>query len=175
MVRKREKFRKRREMPRLTTSAVLAITGVIIVSFVLALFSAGVIQPYLSGSSPVVTTYPAVNTFGSAIPANTMFSDYSQRPTLAAINFTEQWVYVIGNVSSVENKAGEYRSCVEPSESYLYGCSYAQQMMGWIVWTWDGASQATSVPVDTLFVAECYVVGWNAGDLYLNSCVVVQS
>ncbi len=103
-----------------------------------------------------------------------MFYYYSEYPTIAAVNYTEQWAFVIGNVSSVENHGGHYESCVDPSEPYPYGCSYAAQSTGWVVWTWDNP-QASKVPVDSDFTAECYVVGMSTGDLYLNSCVVVQS
>jgi hypothetical protein len=175
MVRKREKFKKRREMPRLTMSAILVLTAVTIVSFVLVLFSTGIIQPYFGGSSQTTPSAQAINTIGTAISASSMFYDYSYSPTKAAINFTQQYVYVLGNVSSVENKGGDYRSCIAPSESYLYGCGYVSEMSGWIVWTWNGATQASKVPVDTDFIAECYVIGWNVGDLYLDSCNVVQS
>jgi len=171
MVRKREKFKKEREMPHLTTSAVVVITAVIAICFVLALFSAGLIQPYLAATttSPFV---PAINTVATAVSASTMFLDYSQSPTLAAINYTHQWVYVVGNVTSVQNSGGDYQSCVAPSEPYLYGCSYVAQMTGWIVWTWNGPSEASKVPIDVDFVAACYVVGLNIGELYLDSCSV---
>jgi hypothetical protein len=171
MVRKREKFKKTREMPRLTGTAVAAITAVVVVCFILALFSAGIIQPLISGSS--TTTISAVNTAQSAIPASTLFNDYRTSPTYAAVNYTQQWVYVLANVSSVEKGTGDYQSCVNPVEPFLYGCSYMSGMSGWIQYTWDGSSQAAQVPLDTNFVAACYVVAWNIGDLYLDSCEVV--
>ena len=77
-------------------------------------------------------------------------------------------------MSAVENKGGLYRSCFDPIEPYFYGCSYADQMTGWIVWTWENPSQASSVPVDTPFIAECYVVGMSVGNLYLDTCVIAQ-
>jgi len=162
-------------MPNLTTSAILVITAVIVVCFVLALFSSGIIQPYLSGSTQSTLSVPAVNSIQSAIPVNTMFFYYSEYPTEAAVNYTEQWVFIAGNVSNVENQGGHYESCVSPSESYLYGCSYAAQSSGWVVWTWNNPTQAAKVPVDYDFTAECYVVGMNIGNLYLNSCYIVQS
>lgn len=162
-------------MPQLTTSAIFVITAVTIVCFVLALFSAGVIQPYLRGNSPT-TTLPglAVNSPGTAISATALYFDYIQHPTLAAINYTEQLVYIMSNITSVQNNQGHYESCMNPSESFLYGCSYASQMSGWIVWTWDNPAQASSVPTDTNFVAECYVIGMSSGNLFLNSCIVAQ-
>lgn len=175
MVRKREKFRKRKQSPRLSTSAILAVTAVVVVIFVLVIFSAGLIQPYLTGSSQSTLTVSAANSSANAIPQNALYNDYIEYPTVAAVNYTQQWVFVQGNVSSVENQGGNYRSCVDPSEPYLYGCSYASQMSGWIVWTWNGPSQAAKVPLDTEFVAECLVIGMSAGDLNLNPCSIIQS
>lgn len=175
MVRKREKFRKGRESPRLSASAILVITAVIVIVFMLALFSTGLIQSFFSGSSPSTLTVSAVNSLTNVIPQNTLYYDYTEYPTIAASNYTQQWIYVQGNVSSVENQGGNYRSCVDPSEPYLYGCSYASEMAGWIIWTWSGPSQAAKVPVDTDFVAECYVIGMSGGELNLNPCMIVQS
>jgi hypothetical protein len=158
-------------MPRLTGTAILAITVVVVICFVLALFSAGIIQPFF-GSSPTTQSVAAVNQEASAISANLLFFDYQQYPTVAAVNYTQQWVYIIGNVTSVENQGGHYQSCVDPGEPYLYGCSYAQQMSGWIVWTWAGPSQSSHVPLDVDFTAECLVLGMSAGNLQLDSCSI---
>jgi len=174
-VRKREKFKKSREMPRLTATAVLAISLVVVVCFVLALFSAGIIQPFLGGNTQTAQSISPVNTLQTAITQSSFFLDYKQYPTFAAVNYTLQWVYLQANVSSVEKGTGNYQSCVDPLEPYLYGCSYASQMSGWVVYTWDGSSQASAVPLDTDFVALCYVVAWDAGNLYLDSCRVSQS
>jgi len=174
MVRKRERFRKERESPRLSTSAILAITAVVVIVFILAIFSAGLIQPYLSGNSQSTLSVSALNSLGTAIPQNTLYSDFEEYPTIAAANYTQQWIFVQGNVSSVQNQGGNYRSCTNPSEPYLYGCSYASEMTGWIVWTWNGPSQAAQVPLDTDFIAECYVIGMSVGDLNLNPCTIVH-
>jgi hypothetical protein len=175
LVRKRQKFREERESPRLKRIGIFAITVVTVICFVLFLYSTGVIQTYLGSQSATNPSYPAVNTFSTAIPASTLFSDYSEYPTIAAVNYTQQWVYVLSNVSSVQDRSGNYQSCTDPSESYLYGCSYTADMSGWIVWTWNSTSDASKVPVDIDFVAECYVIGMSVGDLYLNSCFVTQS
>lgn len=100
-------------MPRLTGSAVLVITVVIVVCFILALFSTGIIQPYLSGRT--TTALSAVNTAQDAIPQSTLFNDYRTSPTYAAVNYTQQWVYALANVSSVEKGTGVYQSCVDPT------------------------------------------------------------
>lgn len=161
-------------MPRPTATAVLVITSIVIVCFVLALFSAGVIQPFLGGNSKNSSSVPAVNTIQTAIAQSSIFLDYEQNPTRAAVNYSQQWIYVQANVSSVEKESGNYESCADPLEPYLSGCSYASQMSGWIVYTWNGSSQASAVPFDTNFVALCYLEAWSAGNLYLDSCQVSQ-
>jgi hypothetical protein len=131
VVRKREKFRQKRESPRLRTSTILIIIIVAVGTFGLVLFSSGVVQfPSKSSSSGGALNSGALNALSTAIPANSLFEDYQEHPTLAAVNYTQEFLYVRGNVSAVENKGGLYRSCFDPSEPYFYGCSYADQMSG---------------------------------------------
>ena len=154
----------------------IAVAVIVVIIVVVALaFSTGFIQLSPRNTSTSTLAVSAINNESSAVPANTLFQDYQEYPNMTTTTYTHQWIFLSGNVSSVQNQNGNYMSCVNPSNSYFYGCSYATEMMGWIVWTWDGSSQASSVPVDTNFVAECYVTGMNAGDLDLSSCVIVQS
>src|SRR5579862_5531313 len=99
-------------MLRLRTSTVLAIVAVSIACVALVLFSSGVIQSQLNSSSGGNSfSEKPINTISTAIPANTLFEDHIQHPTLAAVNYTQQILFVRGNVSAVENKGGLYRSC----------------------------------------------------------------
>jgi len=162
-------------MPRLRFSTILVIVAVSIACLALVLFSSGVIQSqFKSSSSNNSLPGTAINSVSTAISANAVFTDYLRYPTLAAVNYTQQLVYLQGNVSVVENHGGVYESCFDPGEPSFYGCRYAQQMSGWIVWTWDSSSAASGVPYDSPFVAECYVVGMNSGNLFLDDCVIAQ-
>ncbi len=177
IARKLETFKGKREADNLREMAVLAAILLIIIVFVVFSFSLGLIQPFFNTLLGITTTTTSVlNTPSTAIPVQVLVSDYAHSPASAANRYSDQSLYISGNISGADDPGqNSYGFCINPANlnQNPYDCSIIPGTMYWVIWQWQVPSEAMSVPTNSSFVAFCSVGGMSSDDLYLNSCAMV--